>query len=365
MPLSFTTQSGESNILTTYIRSSSYGTYSLCPFQFYLNYVLGIPQKPNFKTEKGSIVHKALELLAHRKVCEQDGKLTFFETETNREFTRDEITVESAIRAAWDHYTTKNESGHFWPQEDFDDCLQWTKDVIEFNDGCFSPLNRKIVSPEQYFDFVIEEPWAWYDFKDPFTGKRLQGYLGIKGTIDLITEVSPKVLEYLDWKSGRMWDWANDKEKDFESLYSDPQLLLYFYALTKLYPQYETILVTIFYAQNKAPWTIPFDRAVDVPRALEMFRRRFEEVVNNQRPQRIADIGAKKWKCKAFCHYGRTAPDGVSKSGRGEVSLCDYIYKETVQLGLERAMVKHGKPNAFKSYGSGGGQTNRETGTTT
>jgi hypothetical protein len=349
-------------LISTYIRSSSYGTYSLCEFQFYMNYVLGLPQKPNFKTEKGSIVHKALELLAHRKVCEQDGKPTFFETEVGREFRAADVTVESALDAAWAHYTAKNESGHDWPRGDYEDCLGWTRDVVEFNDGCFNPLNRKVVCPERYFDFVIEEPWAWYDFEDPFTGRRVRGYLGIKGTIDLITEVGPGMLEYLDWKSGRMWDWANDKEKDYESLCDDPQLLLYFYALTRLYPEYDTIMVTIFFAQKKMPWTIPFDRDRDAPRALAMFRRRFDEVRNNRRPRRIMDDARKAWKCKSFCYYGKTAPDG-SKSGRGEWSLCDEMNREVQQLGLERAMVKHGRPDAFSSYGSGGGQTNREVAT--
>ena len=51
----------------------------MCEMQYFLQYVLGIKSKPNQRTEKGSIVHKALELLAHKKVCEQEGKTGFYE----------------------------------------------------------------------------------------------------------------------------------------------------------------------------------------------------------------------------------------------------------------------------------------------
>jgi hypothetical protein len=288
-------------------------------------------------------------------VCEQGGLAGFREDELGRQFWAEDISVEAAVEAAWRHYTHFNESGHNWPRADYDDCLRWTRDVVEFNDGCFNPLNRHIVCPEQYFDLTVDEPWARYEYTDPFTGKKLVGQLAVKGSIDLITEVNQGVLEYLDWKSGRLWDWAKDKPKEYKDLYEDPQLLLYFYALSRLYPQYRTTLVTIFFAQVRMPFTIPFNREVDVPRALDMLRKRFELIRHDNKPARIMDDPAKRWKCGSFCYFGR------NKYKESSDSICNVVHKDVVKLGLERAMVKHGRFNAYKNYGSGGGQSNRET----
>lgn len=265
------------------------------------------------------------------------------------------MTVESAVDAAWNHYTAKNESGHHWPEEDYDDCLRWTRDVVEFNDGMYNPLNQNVVCPERYFDLSLEDqPWSRYDYVDPHTGERLTGHLAIKGTVDLVTEENPLTLHYLDWKSGRMWDWANDKPKDYESLCDDPQLLLYFLALSRLYPEYPYIFVTIFYAQTKTPFFIPFERDKDVPRALNMLRERFDEIKNNTRPKRIMDDKKKSWKCFSFCYHGKNNWPGSDKS------VCNYINSEVQSLGLDRVIAKHGTPSAYLAYGAGGGSSNRD-----
>lgn len=342
-------------MIITYLRSSSYGAYSLCEFQYLMQYVLGIPSKPNFKTEKGSIVHKALELLAHRKVCEQEGRLTFFEEEIGQEFEREKVTAQTAIDASWAHYTARNESKHHWPREDYDDCLKWTLQVLEHNNGMFDPLKRKVVCPEQYFDMTIDEPWATYTYKDPHTGKEFTGQLAIKGTVDLLTEVNPFTLEYLDWKSGKRLNWRTFKTKTYEDMRQDPQLLLYFYALTRLYPQYPFIFTTIFFAQDGGPFSVDFERDKHVPFALDMLRRRFMAIKNTSRPKRVwEDPRDRKRICKGFCYYGKTQ---WQDSGR---SICEHVHSEFQELGLDRVTAKLGKPGFFSKYGSGGGSSNRD-----
>ncbi len=339
----------------TYMRSSSGGTYDLCEFQYLLHYVMGMPDKPNFKTEKGSIVHKALELLAHRKVCEQEHRETFTETETGRTFQAAEVSVGSAVKVAWEHYTTKNESGHAWTAEDLTDCMTWTNQVIEFRDGMFNPLNRKVVCPERYFDLTIDEPWAAYEYTDPHSGEVVKGQLAIRGTVDLITEDKWGSLEYLDWKSGRRWDWGKDKVKEYPDLMEDNQLLLYFYALTRLYPDYPFIFVTIYYARDGGPFTMCFEKDVHVPLYLAKLKKQFETIRDNWKPKRIMDDGRKRWKCKSFCHYYKTKREGTDQP------ICDFIHREVQQLGLERVIAKHGKPSVWRHYGSGGGVSNRDT----
>ena len=75
----------------------------------------------------------------------------------------------------------------------------------------------------------------------------VQGQLAIKGTIDLVTKINDDTIEVVDWKTGRRMDWATGEVKDYKKLESDPQLLLYYYAISKLYPEFPNrIMKSIF-----------------------------------------------------------------------------------------------------------------------
>lgn len=343
-------------MIVTYLRSSSISTWGMCPHQWYLEYSLGIKGKPRWRTEIGSMVHKALELLARRKVAEQDGKTVFFDEELDKEYSVNEIAVESACRIAFEHYAAKNLSQTEWTEEHHADVVKNVLNVVNHGNGEYNPLNRDILSPELYFDLELsDQPWAWHSYKDPHTGGRIEGFLRLKGAIDLVTRVDNETLEYCDWKSGRMYDWAKQVDKGWDQLTRDPQLLLYFLALTRLFPDYKYILVTIFYSRERAPWTIPFERDKHTKLALEIIRETFEAIRNTGRPKRIWDNPKKRYAtCTSFCHFGTTNhPD----TGR---PLCEFYHRELQELGLERAMKKHSKAGAHSRYGSGGGQENRD-----
>ena len=57
-----------------YFRSSSFNCHRFCPMQYYLEYTLGWRGKSGQKADKGTIVHKALEICAVCKKGAQDGK---------------------------------------------------------------------------------------------------------------------------------------------------------------------------------------------------------------------------------------------------------------------------------------------------
>ena len=44
----------------------------MCPQQYFIEYVLGIRSPSNKKADKGTIVHKALEILAFIKLAKQN-----------------------------------------------------------------------------------------------------------------------------------------------------------------------------------------------------------------------------------------------------------------------------------------------------
>ena len=84
----------------------------------------------------------------------------------------------------------------------------------------------------------------------------------MKGTIDLITKPSEDTLEIIDWKTGRRLDWATGQEKTQEKLETDPQLMIYFYAAKKLYPEIKNCIVTIFFINDGGPFSVSFNKMI-------------------------------------------------------------------------------------------------------
>ncbi len=85
---------------------------------------------------------------------------------------------------------------------------------MKLSNGLFNPLKREIIWPEKYFDFTIDKPWAHYDYVMA-DGRKIEGQLGLKGTVDLVCSLDgTRVIELVDWKTGRRKDWATDKTKE-------------------------------------------------------------------------------------------------------------------------------------------------------
>lgn len=344
-------------MIITYLRSSSYGAHSLCPMQYTLGYVLGMRDPGNIKAARGNVVHKALELLAHKKLAIQNGKDSFTEDETGRVFVVADVGEEDFLQFGWNHYSSRDK--HLtWDDEQNEWCRKVFYDTLELHGGMWNPMNRDVVCPEQYFDLPINEPWAKYNFTTP-SGRKLEGQLAIKGTVDLVTRLSPNTLEYLDWKTGRRWDWAHDCVKDYDKLREDPQLRMYHLALTQLYPEIEHFIMTIAFVQDgevvkstKKKRGIPNQMVVplpfgpeDIPLTLAMLRKKFETIRNSVLPKR-----RQSWKCSAFCAYGRTKQPGT------DMTVCDFMYNEMKLKGLNQVITEYGDESKLHAYGDGGGR---------
>lgn len=343
-------------MIITYLRSSSYGSWSLCPMQYTLGYNVGIKDPGNVKAARGNVVHKALELLAHKKLAIQNGKTTFTEDESGRVFDVATSTEEEFLMFAWNHYTTRD------THLDWDGQLEWSRDLfyetLQLHGGTWNPMNRDIVCPEQYFDLTIDEPWAKYNFTTP-SGKKLDGKLAIKGTVDLITRLDENTFEYLDWKTGLRLDWATGEVKDWKKLREDPQLRMYHLALTRIYPEIKYFIMTIAFVQggevvkstkkkrgipNRMVVPLPFGPE-DIPLTLEMLRKRFETVRDCVIPKR-----KRSWRCEAFCYFGKNKQPGTNKT------ICDFMYEEMRRKGLNQVITEYGDESKLGAYGDGGGR---------
>ena len=280
-----------------YLRSSSFNDHRMCPQLYYLNYVLGHSGPSGRAATKGTIVHKALEITALCKKAYQENKETIVDEIVGEIETHNYQSeyLDNIIDQVYDHYTLH--APHIdWKNADRTHCHKWTWKTLAYNDRMFDPRNREIIDVEPHFDFAIEEEWAKYDYN--INGKRLKGYLHLKGTIDLITKLDDECYEVVDWKTGRRLDWATEEKKTYEKLENDSQLRIYHYALTKLYPNIPSFLVTIGFINDGGFFSLCFTND-DIEDTKLIIKNRFEKIKATTKPELY-----KSWKCTRFCHMG-------------------------------------------------------------
>jgi len=268
----------------------------MCEQQYFFEYVLGYRGPSNQKADKGTIVHKVLEILAIIKQSQQNNVLAF-EDDIVGTVNIEAYNIDSLTEQVYKYYTSRF-SHHKWAAKDFTDCRLWVEKAITYNNGMFDPRNRNILCPEQHFDLVIDKDWSKYKYK--VAEGTLEGNLAIKGTIDLITQVGDNTIEIIDWKTGRRLNWATGQEKTQEKLEEDPQLRIYHYAIQKLYPHIDHIMVTIFFINDGGAFSVIFDKS-DLPKTESMLRDKFEIIKKTQKPRLH-----KSWMCSKLCHFGKS-----------------------------------------------------------
>ena len=305
--------------------------------QYFITYVLGYQTLSGKKAVQGTIVHKVLEVLASlqlvkqgagkkRKLVIKDDMLGDISINKSHLDTHD--IVNDLLDQSFDSYTAQ-ESHHEWYKKEREDCRKWTWKALEWNDGQFDPRSRDIVAPEPHFDIPIEEDWAKFKYTLP-DGKEIEGQLAIKGTIDLVTKTNDDTIEVIDWKTGRRLDWATGEEKTYEKLLVDPQLLLYNYAISKLFPEYKQTIMTIFYIKDGGPFSMCFDKE-DHDKFLEMLKERFQEIQQNMTPKPISAT-RNSFKCNKLCHYYKNNWPGT------EQNMCIYIEKHLKTHGIDKTV---------------------------
>lgn len=272
----------------------------MCPMQYFIEYNLGLKSPSNKKADKGTICHKVLEILAHIKLCQQNN-LSVYIDDILGSIDVDSYNLTTLIERVYKYYSSQFKH-HEWEAKDYKDCHAWVHKAITDHNGSFDPRSRDIVQPEQRFDIEIKRKWAYYKYDRD----NLEGYLAIKGTIDLITKVNDNTLEIIDWKTGKRLDWATGQEKTLAKLQDDPQLRIYHYAVSSLYPEYDHVMVSINFINDGGAFTICYDKK-DLIKTEEMLRSKFEMIKYTKIPQLN-----KTWKCNKLCHFGKTTFDNSS-----------------------------------------------------
>lgn len=325
-------------MLCPYIRSSSYNGYEYCQMQYYFTYVLGYQSPSGKKAQLGTIVHKVMEILATLKKAQQDNpkskslKITddaVGEVKCTVKSLYTQKFVDTLLKMSYGHYTSN--CMHSYTNADYKFCDELVNIAIEYNDGQFDPRNRKIVAAEPHFDIPIEEDWAKFKYEDE-NGQEIESQLAIKGTIDFVTEVDEGVIEVIDWKTGRRLNWATGEEKTYEKLCEDPQLLLYNYAISKLFPEYKQAIMSIFFIRDGGPFSMCFDEA-DQAKFVGMLEKRFKSIMRNDFPQPCSR-DRKNFKCTKLCHFYKTKWPGTN------TSMCQYAEEHLIAFGYDDTTAK-------------------------
>lgn len=295
----------------------------MCEQQYFFEYVLGWRGPSNQKADKGTIVHKVLEILAFIKKGQQDNT-RLIEDDIIGEIDIEDYQLDNIIDLVYNYYASQFKH-HEWKEKDYKDCYNWVYKAINYHDGAFDPRNKHIVCPEQRFDLEIDKPWASYKYNTK--NEALEGNLAIKGTIDLITQVNEDTLEIIDWKTGRRLDWATGQEKTQAKLEKDPQLRIYHYAIQKLYPHIKHFIVTIFFINDGGPFSVCFGEQ-DLKETEQMLRDKFEYIKKTQKPKLN-----KSWMCTKLCHFGKTTFENTQIPALKE-------YRDNQNIPIDQYMTK-------------------------
>jgi hypothetical protein len=326
-------------MIITYLRSSSYGTHSMCEQQYFIEYNLGIRSPSNQKADKGTIVHKVMEILADISVARSKGDLSITDDIAGTINTI-EHNIEDITERVYSYYSSRF-MHHNWKPLDLKHCKQWVEKAITVQNGNFDPRNQKIIQPEQHFDIEIKKPWAYYDY-----GNDLKGYLAIKGTIDLIATANEDTIEIIDYKTGRRLDWATGEEKTFGKLEKDPQLRMYHYAASILYPEIDHIIVSIYFINDGGIFSMNYDKS-QLPETENMIRKKFQEINSCKRPRLN-----KSWKCTKLCHFGKNYFENPLIEYRDNqrtphgcaMTMCEQIKHAIDLVGIEATVDKYIAP---------------------
>lgn len=336
----------------------------MCPQQYFFEYVLGWKSPSNKKADKGTIVHKVLEILAEMKYGNQLNN-DFYDDDIygkinlKEQSMFDDKFILDLIDKVYNYYSTHN-NHHIWEEKDKKECIKWVQKALLYNDRMFDPRYRDIVKSEQHFDITIDKPWSKYSYKTD--NGTIEGNLAIKGTIDLITKVSDDTLEIIDWKTGKRLDWSTGEEKTQVKLEKDPQLMIYFYAASKLYPNIKNIIISINFINDGGAFSICYQDK-DIYEAEQMIRKKFEEIKKTKRPQLN-----KSWKCGKLCMFGKTTfentyidplleyRDNQLISKDNYMTKCEQVKHDTDLYGIDHVVEQYTVPGysvaKYKAPGS-------------
>jgi hypothetical protein len=315
--------------------------------KYFFQYVLGYKDKQNKKATMGTIIHRALQVLGDKKIAITNGEDKVVNDDI-RDMTFEECDeIDDVVETCFNYYKEIETEVDLEPK-DLKTCKNWTHKALAYREGQLDPRNQNIFAVEKFFDITIKKDWAKFDYD--VNGEKISDYLSIKGTVDVIVQEDDKYFQILDYKSGKRLDWATGKEKTHDDLHKDTQLLLYYYALKNLYPDW-SFYVSIYYINDGGLFDVIFDEK-DYNKAEQILRKKFEEIRDNELPKQLSKEQA-HWKCQKLCKFSEMHED----TG---ISTCNYFHNMVKSIGMKKVTEEYADVSRITKYGDGGGRLAQE-----
>lgn len=257
---------------------------------YYINNILNWRFPVGKAAQLGTIVHAILETIAKIKLARQTSLST---TETKIGVINvDNIDINYIINEIYQQYIILPDfEPNNWTKSDFNKIKKYTFNVLNYNNGYFNPLNRTIISAEEYINFEIKEPWALLPDNK---------YLRLTGIIDLVCQIDQQTIEVIDYKtSSSLTDFHTGTAINEEFVMRDIQLRFYHYALVRRFGTKYTYIFTLFYITHNTPITILLEDK-DVLETEELIKTKFNTILSTTIPKLN-----RTWKCTRFCPYGK------------------------------------------------------------
>lgn len=313
------------------LSASSYSRWSGCEMAYFIENNLNYRFPGGLAANVGSCAHSILETLAKIKLAQQN-KEELIKTEIG-EVNSNNFNVSSIIDKTYDLYSNKESLKHLdWKPENLTDIRKYILTVMTQNKGMYNPLNRKIVSTEQYIKLEIKEDWSVLPDGTNFS---------ITGFIDLVTDEGNDTFEITDYKTGSLTDFHTGQKITAKSLNDNIQVRMYHYALSNMYGCEKNYLITMYFLKFASPITISLS-CNDLDKTLNMLKDRFLKIKNTKIPKL-----SRSFKCRRFCDYGKNAfqhptlvtptqfiDNQVSNVG-DPMCYCDYTNYEINRRGMD------------------------------
>jgi hypothetical protein len=309
--------------------------------QTLLTYVFGYSSKAGAAASGGTCMHKMLELRALGSLAKKAGQQTFEYDDWGQIDADWAMDFDKTIDRVYENQQVVDSHVN-WKNMPKSKVLGWAKKAItDFPQ--YDPANLNIIKVEQYFDIEIKEKWAKYEKE--IKGEKIEGYLRLKGTIDCILDLGNGVYECFDYKSGKRACFSTGVEKDLTFLEKDHQLMFYFYALKRLYPDKEFIM-TLYFVNAGGIYSVTGDQKM-YDNAEKMIKKTFREISGIKYPT-LLDQSRSDFRCKYCCEYSKPAEFSEGKS------VCQFIHEKIKQNGLETTVAQYADLKKMGNYSGGG-----------
>lgn len=267
---------------------SSIGTYDNCQFQWYLKYILNMPDDSLPSALLGTAVHDVMETLAKYKI-EKTPKSK-------------QTSWKKLWFAAQDKYSKNTardpKAEETWKKIKVNDIKACYFAMEELMATRYNPLSSNVISAEQ----TVYMPIELEGFEVDQIGDE-KVFLKIIGKIDRIDRIDDNTIEIIDYKTGSRkgfsFNNSNREKKEINDFYDDIQLRMYHLVGKHLFPNTKQVIVTIYYIKDGGPFSVVFDDSF-IPATMKFIKDKKQDILTNDDPH-----PNKGWHCSKLCTFGK------------------------------------------------------------